>query len=128
MDEFDKKITNAQQSYEPKPNFVEATMEQLPEKVPKKRWNIKIWAPALAGTVAVVAIVFIVWPRPITNDSTSTNHVATPATTTPPTTNDPSLQGDLDDVQSSMDQTSSDQSSADSAVNDNGQQITVPTE
>jgi hypothetical protein len=132
MDEFDKKIQNAKQTYEPKSNFAENSVEKLPIEQPKNHFNWKIWAPATAGVVAIVVVVFIVLPKPIpnnTNDiSNKTDGSSSQSIAPTAGTDDTSLQNDLNSAQASVDQTSNEQDNADSAVNDSSQQITVPTE
>lgn len=134
MDEFDKQIARAKQSYEPKPNFVENTMDQLEHQKPHRRWSMKVWVPTLAGAVAVVAIVFIAWPKPTNTDNSSTGPSKSSTSQTSQTTpssvanDNASLDSDINSIQSSLNQSTSDQNEAEKAVNDNQSQITVPTE
>jgi hypothetical protein len=135
MDKFEQQIVNAKKPYEPSTNFVEETMEQLKNEKPRRRWNIKVWAPALVGTVAVVAIAFIAWPKPAnTTDSTNTSDQAQTSQGTQSKSaaatgsDDASLNNDLNSIQGSINQAATDQNGAENAVNDNQQQVTVPTE
>lgn len=134
MDEFDRQIVNAKQPYEPKPNFVEGTMNQLKNQTPHRRWSIKFWAPALAGVAALAVIAFIIFPKPtnptgvagMTNQGGTSQ--ASQSTSLPAGSDNASLDSDLSSIQSSMNQTGNDQSGAENAINDNQQQISVPTE
>ena len=139
MDKFDEQIQNAKETYEPKSNFVENTMEQIPTQKPPRRWNPKVWIPSLAGVgaVAVIIIAFIAWPKSPTHSAAvsgqgSAGQSSQASSSVSPAAvagaDDASLNSDLNNIQSSMNQSSSDQSSADNAVNDNTQQISVPTD
>lgn len=130
MDKFDQQISKAKPPFEPKTNFVEDTMNQLPNQKPHHRWSMKIWAPAITGVVAVAIIAFVVWPRPSANaPATNQNSSSQPSASAPLTTgtDNASLSSDLNSIQSSLDQSAKDQTGAEGAVNDNQNQIAVPT-
>jgi hypothetical protein len=138
MDKFDQSIRQAKQTYEPDNKFVEATMKQIVTKQPHKLWNMKLWAPALAGSLIVIVLVFIALPignhkSALKNDnpvaSQSANTPASQTATQPATgTDNAGLASDLSDIDSSMNQENNDQNSANSALNDSAQQISVPTD
>lgn len=143
---FDQSIKEAQETYEPKPDFVANTINQLPSNIPKKHWGIKLWAPALVGTLAVLAIIFVAVPigdhktaskstllttstkTPASATTSSTSNNTTVASATPASTDNTSLQNDINGVQSSINQENTDQASATSTINDSQQEITVPTD
>jgi len=142
MDEFDERIKSAQQDYEPSPGFVDRTMEEVHKhKVGKSRrfgFNLKIWAPAAAGfAVVVFAMVFFVPKETQGNvvdhaQPSTSKAVAKTRPTDSPTpisdgTDDASLAAALDAVQTSVSQSASDQASTDTTINDQTQEISVPT-
>jgi hypothetical protein len=141
MDEFDELIKTVKQEHEPSNTFVEATMKQLGNQKSHKRWNFKLWAPALAGVAVVIAIVFIALPGTTTKNPTSSlvngPNTASNASSSPKTTavaapapgaDNAALNNDLASITSAINQENSDQGSANSAINDSQQEITVPTD
>lgn len=145
MDKLDQNINEAKDTHEPSPEFVPTTMHKV-EAVgtPKKRrFGWKVWAPLGGGAVVVAGIIaFILVPRmnsttanTTTGAATSNTSAQTPSsiqTTTgtpidPTNTSDAALNSDLSSIKASLNQSSSDQSAADSSINDNQQQISVPT-
>ncbi len=142
MDKFDQNIKDAHEGVEPNSSFVENTMSTVSASLPKKRLSFKVWAPVLAGGLAVVAVIFIALPSGShlansvvatkTSRSTSPTYNGSGQPTTAASapavgTDNSSLQNDLSDVQSYMNQENSDQNSSNTAINDNQQVITVPT-
>jgi hypothetical protein len=146
MDKFDESIKNAQLMHEPSNDFVDNTMKQIEVRQPKKHWSIKIWGPALAGGLAVLALIFVVIPHTVNNTGTKTSNLTGNAVktqsgqqptssvgsagiqnTAAPGTDDASLQNDLNGVQGQINQENSDQYGANSAINDSQQEITVPS-
>jgi hypothetical protein len=138
MDEFDKRIKSAKQTYEPTPGFVDRTMEEVHKhKVAKRRFGFKLWAPALAGfAVLALAVVFFL-PREIQSNvidhkplpdmsqkTTQTGPTESPAAISDGTDNT-SLAADLNAAQTAMNQSASDQANTDAAVNDQAQAINV---
>lgn len=149
MDEFDSKIRNTVDKYEPNTNFVGDTMDTInnteqqpiapiePIEVQKqpfwKSRGFKIFAPSVTGLAALAIIAVILWPHGSNQSTTTPAAPSTQASTQTTATNpndvaDTSLDSDLSAIQSSMNQTSSDQSSADNSLNDSSQQIAVPTQ
>jgi hypothetical protein len=156
MDKFDKVIQNAKALPEPSERFVETTMQEIKSRQPRRRWQIKIWAPILAGGFAVIALIFVALPSSnhnvnITTTASKTNSTPTatqskPSTATKPTTttnsgtsaaangspsagtDNASLESQLNSVNGEMNQENSDQGDANSALNDSQQEITVPTD
>ena len=143
MDKFDQSIKQAKQIHEPSNNFVEVTMQHIANHQPHKHWSIKLWVPALAGTVALVVILFVALSgvSHITSSKT-TDTSSTPAqskqraavasgSSTPVVaagTDSASLASYLNGIDNSQSQVNSDQNSANSALNDSSQQVTVPTD
>lgn len=130
MDKFDQQIAKAKPPYEPKTNFVEDTMNQLPSQKRHRRWSMKFWAPAVTGMAALAVIAFIIWPKPSVHTPTANQNSSTQTSANAPLTtgnDDASLSSDLNSIQSSLDQSAKDQTSAESAYNDNQNQIIVPT-
>ena len=140
MDKFDEIIKNTQQKINPSETFVDATMHQIDNRQIHKRWNLKIWAPTLAGALAVLIVLFITLvpgnnntPKSSSQTKSTTTQKQTttqPGTViTPPAgTDDASLQNNLNNIQSAINQENTDQNSATSTINDNQQEITVPTD
>ncbi len=141
MDKLDQNIEEAKETHEPSPTFVPSTMNKV-EAVgtPKKRLGWKLWAP-VGGVVAVAAVVAIILiPHLGSTTANTTTGSTTPSSTTtspqaptatpidPTNTSDSALNSDLNSINASLSQSSNDQSAVDSSVNDNQQQITVPTE
>lgn len=133
MDKFDQSIKNSTNPVEPTNEFVDKTMSEITKGCSKKSWNVKIWAPVLVGSLAVIVVLFVALKpstkTPINNTSTLTSSAQQPATTTtqsatatPATpaasTDNASLSSDLGSVQSSINQEAADQSNANSALND----------
>jgi hypothetical protein len=146
MDKFDQTIKDAQEAHEPSEHFVDDTMKQVMEQKTvgseKKRVNFRLWVPIAAGVVIVLALVFVLLPSAKTNapGSSSKTNVATTGMTSgtsgekaesatiPSGTSNADLASDLSNVQGAINQENTDQSSANSALNDQSQEITVPTD
>lgn len=140
MDKFDEVIKNTKQTPEPTSNFVEATMQQVEDRQPRKRRNLKIWVPAIAGGLVVIALLLVVIPtghvaapKAVTSGNTSATTPAKQGSTTGSTatpavgTDNASLDNDLTGIKNSTNQENADQGSANSAVNDSQNEIAVPT-
>lgn len=142
MDKFDESIRNAKESYQPTNTFVEGTMKQISGLSTKKQKFFKLWLPAFAGGFAVVALLFVFVPALFgrgSSASTTTNETSSSSSqssqsgqtsqgTQAAGTDNASLSSGLDGVNSAMNQETSDQTNADSALNDQSQQISVPTD
>jgi hypothetical protein len=135
MDKFDESIKNSQQTIEPKPDFVDQTMNRINKKSVSKGFRYKLWLPIAAGVAVVLLIIFIALPSS-TNDASlnKANSVAnsTPqtekvATAVAPGSDNASLQNDLNGVQTAFNQESADQNGANSTLNDSQQEIAIPT-
>lgn len=141
MDKIDQHIRESAQAHAPNSQFVTATMQKIEALgAPKKHWlNWKMLAPAVGG-VAVVAVAVIVFTPHVSSPVANTtltgsksgadvkSQAAVSAPIDPTNTTDAALDSDLGSVQASLSQSSSDQSAADSSINDNQQQISIPTE
>lgn len=141
MDKFDEQLKAAQKTYEPKTTFVDTTMQRVAAGK-SRRWNVRVWAPALAG-LAVVALVFVVLPIGHTTKSGTSNATKTSQAQSGGSvaqgaanagsgsvangTDNASLENDLGDVQNSISQENSDQTSTNSALNDQQNEIVTPT-
>jgi hypothetical protein len=143
MDKFDQTIKNAHEAYEPKEQFVDNTMHEVMDQQmgSKKEWRgFRLWAPVAAGTVVVIALVFVLLPgstAPSTAKNGATNNTGkttasaneqAESDTVPSGSGNASLASDLSSVQGAMSQEGADQNSANSALNDQQQEITVPTD
>jgi hypothetical protein len=141
MDKFDQIIKNARETYEPNEHFVEDTMEEVTQQQPeqKKSRGIRFWIPIAAGAAVVIVLVFVLLPggKAKAPGSVGTSNVATTRaatgsqpepTTVPAGTSNADLVSDFASVQSAMNQENTDQNSANSALNDQSQEITVPTD
>jgi hypothetical protein len=152
MNKFDESIKNARAAYEPRTDFVSSTMKQVASRQPRHRYSVRLWAPVLAGGLAVIALLFVAMPfgghttsnnmpatsvittktKTPTTTTTPPTTTTTPATTTQPVvpagTDDASLQSDLNDVSAAQSQEDNDQGNANSALNDSQQEIAVPTD
>jgi cytoskeletal protein RodZ len=141
MDKFDEIIKDAKEEYQPKTNFVEATMAHINPNQPRKRWNMKLWGSVFAGGLAMAAIAFVVVPlvghnpSATTQSSTGASQQASSSSSQSASgsqgsaaagTTNADLQGDLSGINGSMNQANSDQTSANSAVNDSQQQVSIP--
>lgn len=137
MDEFDKRIKSAKQTYEPSPEFVDRTMEEVRKhKVAKRHFGFKFWAPALAGfAVLALAVVFFLpreiqsniadhKPLAISHKTAQTAPTESPAAISDGTDN-ASLAADLNAAQVALNQSASDQTDTDATVNDQTQAINV---
>lgn len=146
MDKFDESIKNAKVAYEPSSNFVERTMQKITGRRLKRRWSLKLWTPVMAGGVALIAIVIILPLGSHTttgsntssgNSTTNQGQPAPSAQSAQSTTNasgstaagtdNTSLTNDLNSIDSSTSQESKDQSAANNAMNDQSQEVTIPT-
>jgi hypothetical protein len=141
MDKFDETIKNARETHEPSEHFVEDTMQHVMNQQPPehtKSRGFRLWVPIAAGAVIVIALVFVLLPSgksKAPGSSGATNVATTGGTPTissasgalPSGTSNADLASDLSSVQSSMNQEGTDQNSANSALNDQSQEITVPT-
>jgi len=134
MDKLDKSIKNAKQTYEPREDFVAVTMQRITGTKRKSRLGLKFWVPMLAGSLAVLILVFTALPNSGRNSSKSgggVSQTSTPsqtASTTPSGTGNTDLTNDLNAIDGQMNQEKSDQNNANSALNDSSQEITVPTD
>jgi hypothetical protein len=145
MDRFEESIKGAQENYEVQGDFVEDTMGRIVKRQPKRRFSIRIWAPALAAAVVVVVILIIALPgggskqaansaalktasKINTQQPAKQSTASTVASATPSGTDNASLENDINSVQSSMNQENTDQNSANSTINDSQQEIAVPTD
>ena len=122
---------------------MQEVVNQQPE-TEKKRRGIRFWVPLAAGAAIVIALVFVLLPSGKSSTPGSTSKSANVATTSggtststtnsqaesgsiPAGTDNASLASDLSDVQGAMNQEGADQNNANSALNDQSQEITVPT-
>jgi hypothetical protein len=127
MDKFDQKIKESQRKIEPSGSFVDATMTKISVVSIHKKHSFKLWLPVLAGSLAAVALLFVLIPNS-TNQTTGKITSSSPASTQLPSgTSNSQLASDLSSVNSSINQESSDLNSANSALNDYQHEITVPT-
>jgi cytoskeletal protein RodZ len=137
MDEFDKVIQDAAETYQPSTTFVEETMQKISSKPVRSKHGLRLWLPMLISGLAVVALIFVALPvknrffattdntaRTSTSQDKSTKSTGQAATGT----DDASLNSDLSSIGTAMNQESSDQDTANGALNDSAEQITVPTE
>lgn len=136
MDKFDKTIKQAQQQYEPREDFVAMTMRHITGSKTRKHWGFTFWAPVLAGGLAVITLVFVMLPsgghNPTQHGGTtgtgSSGQSSAPQTTAMSSgTSNADLASDMNTVNGAMNQENADQNSANSALNDNSQEIAVPT-
>lgn len=140
MDDFDKIIRNAEQTYQTSATFVEDTMQQISLKPTTPKRGLRLWLPVLISGMAVIAVVIVASPLKghffSPNDSaitTSSNNQGSgeKSSSQQPTsagTDDASLSSDLNGIGTAMNQESTDQNTANGALNDSAEQITVPTE
>jgi hypothetical protein len=134
MDKFEQHIKSAQHIHQPTNNFVDKTMGKLDDSRPKKRFSLKTWGPIFVGSVAVLAIIFFILPfgakktTSVTLTQSSKPSKVVADTGTPSAgTDDASLASDISSINSSIGQENTDQVSANSALNDQAQEIVVPT-
>ncbi len=140
MDKFDQSIIDAQESHEPSGQFVDNTMREIGNHQPevKRGFKMHFWIPVAVGGVVVVVLVFALLPSGKTNapGTTGKSSVATTGSptkeqqqsgTVPAGTDNANLASDLNSVQGAMNQESTDQNGANTALNDQQQEITVPT-
>jgi hypothetical protein len=139
MDKFEQSIKNAKEPYQPSVDFVDQTMQKITGNAPRRRWNIKIWAPIMAGGLAVLAIVLISLPfgsstsiatkntEPLKQQTSMPTQTSQKTTTLVPGTDNASLESDLMNVQGALTQENTDQTSANSALNDSQYEIAIPT-
>jgi len=129
MDKFEQQIKDSKPEIEPSGDFKAQTMAKI-EEVPKKRFGFNKYLPVGLGAVLVliVALVLVV-PSLKSNTSSTNNSGAATQSTAPASTNADltSLNNDLSSIGAGLNQENSDQSFANTALNDNQQQITVPT-
>jgi hypothetical protein len=134
MDKFDESIKDAQTTYQPSKDFVDTTMSRLADTQPSRARSSKKWYGVVAAALALIALVIGIGvyrhhstgPVAVVTGGTS----ATPTTTTtqpPAGSDDAALTASLNDVSTSIAQENNDQTAATTALNDNQQQITVPT-
>ncbi len=147
MDNLDEQIKNSQKQYQPTINFADVTTQQITKPHKRRFHGIKLWAPALAGVIVAVAVVFVVIPNNSNVTNRSVNHrtyngPSSPSTLKSPSqssqaaangsaaegTDNASLTSDLNSINSAINQENNDQTSANSAINDQSQEITVPTD
>lgn len=62
MNKFDDLIKEAKTVYEPEADFVDKTMARIINRKSRRLFSVKIWVPALAGSLAVVALVMTTLP------------------------------------------------------------------
>ena len=135
MDKFDQAIKNAQKDSKPTSDFVERTMNQIGKHSKKRGWSPKIWLPALAGSLAVIAVL-VLTIAPLSHTLKSSTQNPQPTQSQPVAssgsatsgTNTASLTNDLNGINSAINQENNDQSSANNALNDQSQEITIPTD
>lgn len=140
MDKFDESIKDAEKPHKPSANFVETTMEQIDKQhVAHKTIRRKVLLSVLAGAVAAVAV--IVGTALLANHANTPAKLAVSTGTAGSTSQDPSggtsgtqtgpsdaiLAHDLNSASQAMTQENNDQGAATTALNDNQQAITVPT-
>lgn len=134
MDKFDCAVKNAQQEYKPSDNFVETVMQQINAQNPKHRRSFKLWSVMLAGGLAAVVIIFLVAPfgyNKLTNNTASNSpgqsSQAASSSSLPAGISNAGLTGDLNSINSSMSQENADQNAANTTLNDQSQEIAIPT-
>jgi len=143
MDKFDQIIKNSKKEITPSTKFVDSTMEKIKKRGSHRFWNFRFVAPAIAGGIAILAIVFFATPlssnlRSDANKSgaktnstssiaQSTTSPATSAPTVPAGTDNATLDSYVSSISSSINQENSDQSAANTTLNDISQEITIPT-
>lgn len=144
MDKFDQAIKNAMKPTEPSPDFVNKTMAQIEAGHKHRVLSWKVWAPALSGALVLLVVVLVALPSStpmrlnsnkssVSSGSTaksspaSSGSVPTKTVSLPAGSDDASLASDLNGIGSAINQEASDQNSANSALNDQSQEITIPT-
>lgn len=129
MEKFDKTIEQAKTTYQPRADFVDATMRKIQ---PRRRSHLKLWSILLTSGLALAGLAFIVLPRfspsVPTGSTTPPSSQQTLADQPSGATDNATLTNDLNGIQNSMNTASSDQNSSDAALNDSQQQVTIPTE
>jgi hypothetical protein len=135
MDKFEQHIKSAQNIQQPNNNFVDKTMSQIELGSNNSRRGFKTWGPIFAGAVVVLAIIFLVLPiNAKKTTSVKLNPASKPSNAVADTTgsasngtDDASLTSDINSINSSIGQENVDQVSTNSALNDQSQEIVVPT-
>lgn len=130
MDKFDEIIKHARADIAPSARFVDDTMHKIMREAPSAKRNrgFMHWLPLAAGAAAVIAVVFAFSLHGGKQaPSTGTSTLATTSPGIAAGSDNASLAGDLSSVQSSLNQESTDQNSANQAINDQQQEIAVPT-
>ena len=143
MDKLDDDIKSSQKNYNPSSDFVETTLQQINNQHQTAHRRFKVWIPTLAGALVLLAIFIIiplhdnnksggVFEGPSSSKSSSIQSYPTSQAAANGSsangTNNASLTSDLNSVNNSISQESSDQSSANSALNDQSQEIALPTD
>jgi hypothetical protein len=138
MDKFDQTIKSARDTHEPSEHFVAGTMGEIMHQKPepeKKSRGVRFWVPVGAGAAIVILLVFVLLPSGKSSAPGSTSKPANVATTNgqtesgsiPAGTDNASLASDLTNVQGAINQEGVDQNNANTALNDQSQEIAVPT-
>ncbi len=152
MSKFEHQIKNSKHIYTPTDDFVAKTMAKIAKRQPGNRsWHLKIWLPIMAGGLAVLVLLILPTHQNAAkqlnispaSQSTTKPQSSNANTTTAPTsqstsqpasgsagsgTDNASLNSELNSISGSMGQESKDQQAANNALNDNQQEINVPTE
>lgn len=136
MDKFEQSITDAQESITPSVDFVAATMHRINGQIVNRRRLFRLWLPVLAGSLAAIALVlFNVMNPPAkppapqlaqTPQSGNSQQSAAPSTAAQGTDNS-SLSNELAAIGGDLSKGNNYLASASSAVNDQQQAISVPT-
>lgn len=143
MDTFDKTIKAARDTIKPNQNFVEVTMEQInnqptsnaPEEpaLQKRRFSPRLWLPlslGLAGVLAIAAVTFTLWrPSGQTDKATvASNSQSADSQNSTSHASYADIDNSINDIVKSIDNESTAQSDISAGLDDNSQQITIPTE
>ena len=133
MDKFDQSFKDAKLTYEPNTNFMEVTMQKINKRQPKRRPSTRVWLLSAAGGLAVIALLLVLLPFGIHNDGMlpaslpNSSSSQSPQGSSTDGTDNASLVSDLNGINNAVGQENTDQSSANSSLNDQSQQIVVPT-
>ncbi len=136
MDKFDEVVKDSAEQPQPSAGFVDNTMQQINNKGPKRRFNFRLWVPALAVVIVIVIAAILILPNNKSGSKSKTSSYSqlasqasrgTSGSTLPSGTDNATLASDLNSINTSINRENADQSNANSALNDSSKEISIPT-
>lgn len=136
MDKLDKTIKESKYNFLPDKNFVDLVMKRVEASQPKQFSWLGYWPAFAGGTMAVMLLAVFVVLRPFSSNQTFGNTKTPIASQIANNQSQPSQDGNdnsslnasLNDINNGLSQGDKNLNNTDATINDQNQQIAVPTD